>query len=125
MASIKTSIDHQKNLTLNIIKGDIGLRDLTEHFAEYYRGKVTSNVIWDLTEADLDNFPSEDIRCLARIGRKYIDSRNGGKTALVTNQDFAFALGRMFMVFSEMENFPVSVKTFHTRDEAMRWIFES
>ncbi|MBC2716156.1 MAG: hypothetical protein HF978_12685 [Desulfobacteraceae bacterium] len=124
MATIKTSIDHQKNLTINIIKGDLDLRDISEHFTDYYRGKVTSNVIWDLTGADLDNFPSEDVRCLAKIGRKFSDQRKGGKTALVTPHDLAFALGRMFMVFVEMENFPVGVKIFHKRDKAMQWIFE-
>ena len=125
MTPIKSAIDYKKNLAVNTVKGKVNLRDITEHFSDYYRGKITLNIIWDFTNANLDDFPSEDIRCVAKIGRKYIDQRKGGKTAIVTRHDFNFALGRMLMVYTEMENFPVSLKTFHALDEAMRWIFET
>lgn len=123
MGSVETTYDLTKDLTIVKAKGKMKVQDLLNWIAEYYSGKVTALILWDLTEADIGDVSVDQLREVAKEARKKADLRRGGKSAFVFSRDLGFGLGRMFEAFLEgNEGSPVRYKSFRDINEAREWL---
>lgn len=93
--------------------------------AAYYSGEVTLNCLWDLTQADLSDIVTGDLRDEAIQTRAFADKRKGGKTALVAEGTLEFGISRMLEVFYDLQDMPFALEVFRTIDEAMQWLQSS
>ncbi len=120
MAKIKTSIDYQKDLTVNIISGELTIQEILDKFENYYEGETTKQILCDFTNADWSNIPSHEFRNGISKLKKF--SRKGGKTALVFAKDVDFGIGRMVEVFADIEEYDFKFKSFMDKEDAYEWL---
>ena len=122
MGTITTSKDTSINLTTNIAKGKLSYDNLLSWVNDYYAGRITKYILWDLTEADLSKIKIEEFRKLAEVIKRNSGMRKGGKTALVFKRDLEYGLGRMFEVFSEMQDIKFEFMSFRDVEKAKKWL---
>ena len=122
MASIETTVDGQKNLAIHTVKGQVTEVEIAQKIEEYHLGEPEKYAIWDFSDADVTNLSNEQLKSLVSVGKKFAERRKGGKTALVVPEDLAFALGRMWETFAEMESFAVTNRAFRSIEEAKTWL---
>lgn len=121
MGKIETKYDLTQDLTIIKAVGKMKADDFHEWTASYYTGTVTSLALWDLTEADLSEIQTEDLRNDAEHTKTLAEVRKGGKTAIVSANSLEYGLGRMLETFYDMEDVPFEIQVFHTINEAMEW----
>ena len=124
MGKIETKYDLAKALTIIKAVGKMKADDFHEWTANYYTGTVTSLALWDLTEADLSEIQTEDLRNDAEHTKALAEIRKGGKTAIVSANSLEYGLSRMLETFYDMEEVPFEIQVFHTINEAMEWLSE-
>jgi ferritin-like protein len=124
MGKIETKYDLTKALTIIKAVGKMKADDFHEWTANYYNGTVTSLALWDLTEADLSEIQTEDLRNDAEHTKALAERRKGGKTAIVSANSLEYGLSRMLETFYDMEEVPFETQVFHTINEAMKWLSE-
>jgi hypothetical protein len=122
MGSIETTYDLARDLTIVKATGKMKPDDFQEWTAEYYKGKVTSLCIWDLTQADLSALKTNDLIDDAKQTKSLSSVRKGGKTAIVTGHSLAYGLSRMLEVYYDIENVPFEVQVFDAMDKAEKWL---
>lgn len=126
MADIKVDILHEFDLTVFTIEGDLTADEIITHSSEYYLDKPTKYVLWDARNGTVQNISPDTFRKIANDMREITAKREGGKTAFVGNydDDSDFGMGRIYEVFAEIENLPVSYRVFRDIEEAKKWLFQ-
>ena len=122
MGSIETTYDLAHNLTIIKATGRMKPADFREWTAAYYTGTVTLHSLWDLSQADLSDIKTEDLRDDAVQTKDLADVRKGGKTAIVSEKSLEFGIGRMLEVFYGLEDMPFEIQVFYNLDSARRWL---
>ena len=122
MGVISTSMDHENNITIHAVKGEVTVQEIIHKIEEYMAGKPTRLILWDFTEGSINQIPSEDFQILAETARKYADTRKGGKTALVSQAQSEQGLGRMLQSYLEMGKFQFEIRNFNSLEEAKQWL---
>jgi hypothetical protein len=122
MAPIETSIDYPSDLTIHTVKGDVSAEEIIRRIEEYHSGKVTLRVIWDFSEASIEDSSDEKLRSLLAVAGKYSEVQKGGKAALVSTETFLFGLERMYEILTEIEGSPVEHRAFRSMEDAKEWI---
>ena len=122
MGSIETTYDLARDLTIVKATGKMKPDDFQAWTAEYYKGKVTSLCIWDLTQADLSALKTNDLIDDAQQTKSLSSVRKGGKTAIVTGNSLEYGLSRMLEVYYDIENVPFEVQVFDAMDKAEKWL---
>ena len=103
MGKIETTYDDARNLSIVKATGKMTAMDFYKWTQEYYSGKITLLILWDMSEADLSDVPATQFWEGMDEIRKWADSRAGGKTALVFSADSDFGIGRMDESISEIK----------------------
>jgi hypothetical protein len=116
----KTEIS--KKLTVHTCTGKISTEEIKDTVKALYDGDPTPNHLWDMTEADVFQIESDELRQLAQFAKKYAPTRVGGKTAIVASTEFAFGLGRMYEIFANSAGQNVDIKVFQSILEAESWL---
>ena len=124
MAIIETTIDIDRQLTIQTVTGEATFAEIAHAIKTYYEGVVTKFVLWDSTQAVLDNVKANEVEALAALTKKCSGRRKGGKTALVFSSDLGFGIGRMFDTHHEILASAVSHGSFRSREEALKWLLE-
>lgn len=122
MSRIETTYDLSRDLTIFKAVGTMEAAHFNDCLQRYYEAGVTTNALWDLSEAQLSDITTDEIRSLALYGSQLAAIRTADKTALVFNSLFEYGLGRIFQTFVEMNTTPVEVELFLSLDEAMEWL---
>lgn len=122
MGTISATYDTEKDLTIVIAEGLITADDLLDWGNNYYQGRVTSLILWDVTNADLSTLQADQLREIAENMRQISEVRRDGKTAFVYDKPLEYGIGRMFQAYSEMEHIPFEVQSFQSFDEARKWL---
>jgi hypothetical protein len=122
MAPIETSIDYPNDLTVHTVKGDVNAEEIIQRIEEYNAGKVTLRVIWDFSDASIEDSSSEKLRSVLAAAGKYNEARKGGKAALVATEAFLFGLERMYGILTEIRDSPVEHRAFKNMEGAKEWI---
>jgi hypothetical protein len=122
MAPIETSIDHPNDLTIHTVKGCVNAKEIIQRIEEYNSGKVTLRVIWDFSDAHIEDSSSEKLRSVLEAAGRYHEARKGGKAALVSTEIFLFGLERMYGILTELGDSPVEHRAFRNMEDAKEWI---
>ena len=124
---IERTIDSAGELTTYTVAGTLLADEVLRTIDGFYQETVTKNVLWDLSEADLRQISSADVRLIVgrvtQLGRE----RPGGRTALVAPQKLAVGLSRMYEMLADLERPLGSAETrvFQNIDEALEWFKSS
>ena len=119
---ISISKDPSKDLTVFTATGEIVANDMVEVIEKLYSSEPTQFVVWDLTEASSDSFPSEDIDRVLEVAGKHSHKRVGGKTVVVASSVFAYGMSRMYQAKAEHSQIKINYHVTHTMEEALRWL---
>jgi len=90
MNNISKLVDHQANLTVYIVSGEVSSEDIKTEIQRFYKGNITKDVLCDLSECDVSKVTFKDVQNLAYIPRKHYKTRTGGKTAIVADRDITY-----------------------------------
>lgn len=124
MGAIETTQDLARDLTITKAFGKMAQDDFRKWRIDYYSGKTTLKMVWDVIDADLSEIRTEDVLLhVKRINTDAAGVRQGGKTAIVVGENtLALGLSRMREIYGEMENSPIEINIFTNMDEAMEWL---
>jgi len=122
MAKIIKRTDSENDMTVFTVIGKVTAKELVTAITDFYETSVTSNVLWDLTESDVSEISSIDVKAIADLSFKYAKKRSSGKTAIVGNEDLTFGLSRMYEMTKEAFELPFETRTFRDIDEARNWL---
>ena len=122
MAQIQKTYDPSKDLTIIGFSGKVTVDEIVDAIEDYYRGDITTNLIWDYTSADLTVITSDQLQHISSVAQSYAPLRKGGKTAIVMPDELGFGIGRMYEIFNEMNEVPIEYHIFKRIDEAMDWL---
>ena len=124
MALIETTVDKNRQLTIQTITGEATFDEIARAIKTYYEGVVTKFVLWDSSQALFDKVKASEVEALAAVAKRYSSCRQGGKTALVFSSDLGFGIGRMFDTHHEILASKISHASFRSREEAFKWLLE-
>jgi len=122
MGRIKTTYDLSKDLTVAKAIGKMKADNFRKWNETYYAGRVTSNCLWDLTDANLSEINTGTLRDEATVTKNLAGKREGGKTAFVTESTLEYGLCRMLEAFYDLQQVPIEVQVFRTIDDAKEWL---
>ncbi len=120
MAEIKTFISGE--LTLKKIVGEVTADELMNALRQFYTGRITKNVIWDLTNGSAGQLMPINIEHVAELVLRHAHVRIGGKAAIVAPNDLNYGICRMFNTYAELGNIPFETRIFRTLSEAGLWM---
>jgi glutathionyl-hydroquinone reductase len=123
MGNIRIDIESSAELTVYTVFGEVSAEEIVNVINEFYEGNVTMNVLWDLTESDVSNISPSKIRCIVKIPSKFAKMRTGGKTAIVSPEDFTLEMSRIFELLREYDDLSFKTCSFRTKEEAYQWLF--
>jgi hypothetical protein len=79
------------------------------------------NTLWDLREADVSSFPSNQVQHVQSFVSKYWGEGGKNRSALVVSADVAYGLSRMYEIISEGKT-EGKIMVFRDYDEALNWV---
>lgn len=123
MARITTEYQPETDLTTFIATGSLEYKDILDKGREFLSGCPSKLVLWDFSAGSLAPFSNKDFRSLAHRAGNFSPKIAGAKAAIMAPEAIDFGLGRMFQVYSEMENFPYQVQIFRDLESAKSWLF--
>ena len=122
MASIETSIDLMRQLSIHTVTGEITFLEIVEAVSKYYQGTITQLLLWDFTHASMTQTTSEQIRQLVDLSRPFTSRRKGGKTAFLFATEVDFGIGRMYEIQVSGLDKSVSHRAFRDKESALKWL---
>ena len=126
MGEVERKIVSEESLTIYYVRGTVSRGDVVEAIEDFYeKGPVTKNVLWDLSQADLQDIKAHDVQLIANVPRRVLELREGGKTAIVAHEDLAYGLSRMYQVTTGSAELPYELQVFRDIDAARSWIDEN
>jgi len=124
MANVKIQVESESDLTVFTVVGELTASDARDIIQKFYEGRVTLNVLLDLSQGDVSKISADDVHSIAHTPRKYAEMRKGGKSAIIAPTDIAFGLTRMYEFMTDIQNYPFKTQAFRTTQEAYRWLLE-
>ena len=123
--AIKSNVDKEKDLTTYVLSGEISADDLMKALKSFFSGDLSSNVLWDLREAEFGGgIPSNDLKEMAVYSKKKQPEKARGKIAIVASSDLGFGMSRIFEVYAELEGVKNPVQVYRSMKKAMKWLEE-
>lgn len=122
MAVIETIIDHEKDLTINIVTGAFDISEISVAAQKYLSGKPTSNVLWNFQNADGSGLTGQDLQSLQDGIRKAAQIAQRRKIAIAISRSLGYGLARVASTYAELAGLPVEYKIFYSLEEAMEWL---
>ena len=122
VAQISRELLPDQDLTIFTIVGPLSVPEGRAAVEDFHTQQPTTNLLWDFTEAGMNDFTAADVRSIAMLVESHASSRPGGRTAMVAASDFTFGLGRMYEITAETRDLPLTVAIFRTREEALAWL---
>ena len=119
---VKTSADHDKQLTIHTVTGEPSFEEGMAAFKQFWEGKPTQNVLWDFRKASLTRLSSKETEAMIDYIRQHAEKRAGGKTAILVSKDFEYGMSRMIKTLTEFEDFPFKLEIFRSLEEASHWL---
>ena len=124
MATIEINKNLRSDLTTLTVKGEITADEIKETILAHNQAAVTKYVLWDLGQATAKAIQSSEIGSIVHATQEFTKSRKGGKTAIVASSDINFGLSRMYDILHELSHSDVPHMTFHSKEEALKWLTE-
>lgn len=110
----------EMDLTLNRVRGTLLLTEVKSTVFEFYRERLTTLVIWDLSLADLSKIDNLDLRKLAEKLSPL--KRENGKTAFFADNELNYGIARIICSRLRMNRVGFELNCFNHIDELARWL---
>lgn len=123
MARIEIKTEKARELTFIVFTGKVTHADLIAALKTFYESEITSKVLWNFTNCDVEALETNDLYSIADVAKGYAHLRSGEKSAFVASSNLAFGLGRMFTTIIKVEDHPIEGATFRSVDEALTWLY--
>ena len=120
---IEKIVDAQQQLTTFKCTGEITAQEILNVLVPFYKESPTLYALWDLTNARLINYSTEQSKQISVTAHALGSSRVGGKTAVVVASDHDYGMGRAAQIMYEIKNIPIEVNVFRSIEEAKHWLF--
>ena len=111
-----------KQLTINIVAGELLFDGAVEAVKEFYEVKPTRDGLWDLREGTWEDLSDVRINIIIGFVAKHAHVREGGRTAMVVPADIDYGIARTAQSYAQ--NLPFEIGVFRTMDEAIKWLTE-
>jgi hypothetical protein len=121
---VTTDIDKELNIRRHKVTGTLQLDELVGILGGIYKSPgfdPDMDVVWDLREADLTSFSSEDVQAVRNFVIRNWGTGGKSRAALVVSRDVEFGLTRMYEVYVESDT-KSQVEVFRDMDKAVEWI---
>ena len=110
------------DLTIHEATEQFDTHDIISLLKDFYQGRVTTYLIWDLNKGGNPALSPNDIANIIGISVKYGSQRKNGKTAIVTYNDLYYGLSRMYESYSAIETgMSLEVQVFRDFKQAIAW----
>jgi hypothetical protein len=119
---ISTSIDESRDLTIFTVKGELTFQEEMETLKAFYSGEPTANVLWDFRLLEGERISLQELEAVSDFIKTNQSKRPQGKTALVVANELDYGLSRASMTLYEIRNVSLSLMSFRSMDEALKWI---
>ena len=120
--NILTTIEDQ--IVINSVVEEVKINDIAKFVENNIQTWIGKHVLWDLSRMDLSTTSNDEIMALAERMKSVSRKRKGGKTALVSPQDFVFGMARMYESFAEMFLLEIHIRVFRNIQEAKAWLMQ-
>jgi hypothetical protein len=124
VATIETSIDNNRQLTIHTITGKVSADEISQRIKSYCESGPTEFVLWDFSNAELSGITPTHIDAFVALTKLYAGLRQRGRTALVFSTDLGFGLGRVFDIHLDLAASHIPYMTFRSKEIALKWLFE-
>ena len=121
MASITTTIEPNRRLTIHKIEGEVTLDQLVAKVLDYNAGRITPMVVWDFREGHMPNGSNDELWAAAQGLGGEIRDLPGRRVTLVASEELDFALLRVVNVFLDSTT-KLEQKVFYDFKEALAWL---
>jgi len=113
------------DLAIIQLHGEITLEDIQDAIQGFYLEKpCTKKALWDISNCTFQEFDASAAHRIAGFPRDDVQTRRGGKTAIVAASDLNFGLSRTYEIIAGQYDFPFERRTFRTVDKALQWLHE-
>lgn len=114
----------EQSLDLTILTGTgtIQTGEVMSAMEELYAGTPTRYVLWDFSGADITPIDFEGVQAITRLTVKYGQNRPGGKTAIVSTQQVAFGITRVYESLVDGGVAPLQVRVCRTLAAALQFL---
>jgi len=122
--AITTHIDVDARLRHHKVTGELSVTELRLALAEDYAKSDFSaehNVVWDIREADVSAFTTQDINDVAAFVAEHWGGESTPRAAMVVASDFDFGLARMYEASVSDDRYR-RVQVFRDMTEAVAWV---
>lgn len=121
--AIQTKAIPELQLTIHLAEKVLLFEELMETLRNFYKGKPTVKVLWDLRAASLTSLTADQMRTAIHFAAQHAATRVGGKTALLVSVRLGdYGMGRMAEIMSHIEAEQITVILFRDYEEAMQWL---
>lgn len=119
---IRTVSIPRQRLTIHTVKDAVTEAEMHATLEDFYKGKVTPLVLWDMSGADLTHVNAEMMQRFIKKSAHLGKQRPNGRTAVVAPGDLQYGLGRMSEILYEFEPGAFQFRAFRTEEEALLWL---
>jgi hypothetical protein len=122
--AITTQYEANGNLRVHIVTGELGFDDLVAMLSEMYEHpafRPDQDALWDLREALLTKFSTEQVREVGRLVRDKWLKQGEGRSALVVARKADFGMARMYEAYLGSQTAD-RTSVFSDIDEARIWL---
>ena len=121
--AITFDIDHDRNLAVFRIDGDIDFEEFTSVIDCYREEGPTKYELYDGRAFIGKPFSLEQLYQLVETTRRHAPARPpGSRTALVVADALSFGASRQYQNLAEMNDLPWETGVFDTLEEARQWL---
>jgi len=122
--NITTDNNEKDNLRIHKVTGKIVFDKLMDELKKIYSKpdfNPEMNTLWDLRDADVSSFPSEQVQHIQSFVSQYWGKSGKSQSALIVSEDVAYGLSRMYEIMSEGKT-ASKIMVFRDYEEALKWV---
>jgi hypothetical protein len=124
MGNIKIRVEPDKDFTMYVFTGKVTLEHIISAQEEFYAKSPTLFLLVDFTQTELSVLTSNNLKVILSEAEKNGHVRKGGRTAVLTAENLALGMARIYEILAEVHDLPFSVKAFGSKDEALMWLLK-
>ena len=122
LEKIDAYVDRNKDLTSYTVEGRVTAKQIITTIEEFHQSISTKYLLLDFSNSHVHHLQNFEIESIANVFNKHAFIENLEKIALVFSSNVDFGIGRMFETFTEIRGVPQEIMSFHTVDEAYKWL---
>ncbi len=122
--AVTMKIDPITGLRMHKVTGRLQLEELRTALTDVYEAEdfdPDKDVVWDLRDADLTAFSTDDIKSVSGLVKQNWGTSSSSRAALVVSRDVDFGLARMYEQLLDNGS-TGEVTVFRDYDEAIAWL---